>query len=174
MTIPPEPEADGDRQGLAAEVVLGLLVSATRAGGSALRVAAFPARVVAGGRLEATERRLASSGRHAATRGRGLVADVAEEALNGPELKRLLDDALAGPLPETLLASVTEHRVAERLLESPAFERLLVSPELERLVTRVLSAPAVRRAVAGQTTSFAEGLREQLRVRLVAVDDRVT
>ena len=48
-----------------------------------------------------------------------------------PELTRLTDRALAGPLPEELAQSVIEHHVLERIVGE-----LAASGELDRLVAR--------------------------------------
>jgi uncharacterized RDD family membrane protein YckC len=128
------------------ELLLGMLVTASRAGSSAARLAAYPARVVAPGRVDATEQRLASTGRRAALHARDALTDAAEDAVTGPELKRMIDELL---------------------------ERVLSGPELDRIVERVASSPALRAALTTQTSSYAEELRLLVRERTAALDDRV-
>jgi uncharacterized RDD family membrane protein YckC len=95
----------------------------------------------------------------------------------------LLDAADAGKLE----LEETE-RLARRIVTSPAFqrmllealesqltpelaERLLQHPETERMVEAIVSGPAVRAALARQTTSFAGEIATALRDRALKLDD---
>jgi len=156
-----------------AEIVLGLLATAGSAGGSAARVASFPARVVAGRRVDATERWLAATGRRVAVRGKDVLTDVAEDALSAPELRRLIDEAFASQLPEALVESAVEHRIPQRLAASDAIDRFLASPEFGQLIERVMASPAVREALMRQTTSFGNEIRMRQRDIAADIDDRI-
>jgi len=142
---------------------VGLFATGVRAGVAAGRVASLPVRVLArtpGVRpivLELGER-ISEEG--ADTRAR--VRDRAEAAgstLTTPELERLVESALDGPLADA---------VARRLVD-----RVLASPELDRVVEHVASSPAVRAAVAQQGTTLAEEVAAHVRARSGALDDRL-
>ena len=60
-----------------------------------------------------------------------------DEVLSAPEIARVIDRALAGPLPEEIARSVVRHRVLERVVDE-----LAESGGLERLTPRHLPAPA--------------------------------
>ncbi len=139
------------------------------------RLAFYPARVVA-----------------RASRGR--IEAAAEDALGGPELARIVDQALAGPLPEHVAHSLVKHRVVERVVAE-----LVASGELDRLVTAGLASPHateladevatsapvrravleivssvdVRTAIARQTTGFAEELATDARADTRRLDGAV-
>jgi len=67
---------------------------------------------------------------------RGPLETAADNVLSAPETARILDRALAGPLPEELARSRVRHRVAERVVR-----QLAQTGELERLVDRALASP---------------------------------
>jgi uncharacterized RDD family membrane protein YckC len=111
-----------------------------------------------------------------------------------PELVRLLDRALAGPLPEEVVRAAVRHNVAERVASElvatgaldRAVEQALASPHSSRLTEQVLKSeqmrtairevvesPEVRTALARQTTGLAEELVGEVRVRAVALDERI-
>jgi uncharacterized RDD family membrane protein YckC len=122
------------------------------------------------------------------------IEAVAEEAVAGPELARIVDQALAGPLPEHIAHSISRHRVVERIVAE-----LEASGELNRLVTAALASPRateladevatsepvkhavlqivssvdVRTAIARQTTGFAEELATYAREDARRLDDSV-
>jgi uncharacterized RDD family membrane protein YckC len=110
---------------------------------------------------------------------------------------RVIDRVLAGPLPEAVARAVVEHHVVSRIvaevgastdldalvaeaLDRPEAQRLanqvaarvVQSPEFRRLLEEVLAGPAVRAALARQTTSFADELAEQARTKAVELDER--
>ncbi|HTO26817.1 MAG TPA: RDD family protein [Gaiellaceae bacterium] len=139
------------------------------------RLAFYPARVVA-----------------RASRGR--IEAAAEEAVAGPELARIVDQALAGPLPEHIAHSIVRHRVVERIVAELAasgeLNRLvaagLASPRATELadeivtseparhaVLQVVSSVDVRTAIARQTTGFAEELAGDARRETRRLDDTV-
>ncbi len=125
---------------------------------------------------------------------RGPLEDVVEEILSAPEVGRILDRAMAGPLPEELGRSLVRHNVVERvvqqLVEAGETERLLGnaldSPRSAELVDRIVSSDAFRhaleRALSGPELQAAlattsSGLAEQVagvvRSRATALDARI-
>jgi uncharacterized RDD family membrane protein YckC len=139
------------------------------------RVVLLPGRVLAGSFLVApvlksARNSLASAGRDAEARGRRRLETTAAGILAAPETVRTLDRALAGPVPE-VLGDETIERLAQRLLESPAFERIVRdvaesqvvrdlteeavhSAELQRALEEVLAGPALRNALERQTRTL--------------------
>lgn len=124
---------------------------------------------------------------------RGRLEETADELLSAPEVARVLDRALAGPLPEELARSLVRQRVLERffaeLARSGELERLLAaalanphtleltdrvlaSDETQRALRHVASSPALRDAVARQSTGLAEEVAGGLRASAVRLDDR--
>jgi uncharacterized RDD family membrane protein YckC len=102
-----------------------------------------------------------------------LMASVAT-----PTAQRTIDELFAGPLPEMVGRALREHEVLERVanaytdgtpLDEEARE-LLQRPEVQQLLVDVLATPAVRRALAQQSTSFAEDGAAALRRRARAAD----
>jgi uncharacterized RDD family membrane protein YckC len=93
--------------------------------------------------------------RAAARAWRGPLETAAEDVLASPEAGRVLDRALAGPLPEELARSLARHRVLERVLgelaEAGELERLLDraldSPQSVEIVNRVIASDAFRAAL---------------------------
>jgi uncharacterized RDD family membrane protein YckC len=79
--------------------------------------------------------------------------------LTTPELERLVNAALDGPLADT---------VARRLVD-----RVLASPELDRVVEHVASSPAVRAAVAQQGSTLADEVAAHVRTRAAGLDERL-
>jgi uncharacterized RDD family membrane protein YckC len=131
--------------------------------------------------------------RAAARAWRGPIEDAVEEVLSSAEFARVVDGALAGPLPEEVARSIIRHRVLERivaeLFESGEMERLaaaaldsprtleltdavLASEETERALRRIGSSPELRQAIASQTTGLAEELVGGVRAAAVRLDDR--
>ena len=111
-----------------------------------------------------------------------------------PELVRLIDRALAGPLPEEIVQAAVRHNVAERVaaelvasgaldraveqaLASPHSSRLvdqvLQSDQMRRAIREVVESPEVRAALARQTTGLAEELVGEVRARAVELDHRL-
>ena len=143
-------------------------------GDTAGRAAIFPARV-------------------AARAWRGRLESAAEDVVSAPEVARILDSALAGPLPEELARSLVRHRVIERvvreLAESGELERLvrdalasprtlevtdsvLASEEMRHTLESVASSPELRRAVATQTKGLAEEVVGEVRSAAAELDDK--
>jgi uncharacterized RDD family membrane protein YckC len=116
------------------------------------------------------------------------------EVLSAPEIARVIDRALAGPLPEEIARSVVRHRVLERvvdeLAQSGELERLLTaalasprtleltdqvlaSDETRHAMRQVASSPELRDAMRSQTAGLAEEVVAGLRASAVRLDDRV-
>jgi uncharacterized RDD family membrane protein YckC len=145
-------------------------------------------------RLASTAGRLAFYPARAAVRAsRGQLEAAADDVIV-PELTRLIDRALAGPLPEEVVQSAVRHNVIERvaaeLVASGALDKAvkeaLASPHTDRLTDRVLhsdqmrqairevvESPEMRAALTRQTTGLAEELVGGVRARAVQLDDRL-
>ncbi len=177
----------------AVEVTLGLMVATTRAGSPVVRAAFLPTRLLvratrAVPAVRATEARLAATGQVAAERGERTIVAAVEGVNAAPVAARVLDAALAGPLPEDLARSVVEHRVVERIAgeaevadavagtleRGELANRVLDSPEFEQMLQRVVASPAVRAALASQTSSLAAEVGAAVRRRTAALDDTST
>jgi uncharacterized RDD family membrane protein YckC len=141
----------------------------TRAAG---RAALYPARV-------------------AARAWRGNIESAADDVLEAPETARILDQALAGSLPEKLAQSLVRHRVLERIadelaasgeldrlvrqaLESPRtrelVDQVLQSEEVRRAIRSVAESPEVRHAIARQSAGLAEEVVGGVRSAAVRAD----
>jgi uncharacterized RDD family membrane protein YckC len=132
--------------------------------------------------------------RAAARAWRGRIESAADDVLSAPEIARVLDRALAGPLPEELARSLVRHNVLERvvqeLAESGELERLiekslgsprtleltdraLASDEMQRVLHSIASSPELRRAVARQSAGLAEEVVAGVRRSAVRLDERL-
>jgi uncharacterized RDD family membrane protein YckC len=132
--------------------------------------------------------------RKAARVWRDQLETAVDEVLSAPEIARVIDRALAGPLPEEIARSIVRHRVLERVVAELAatgeLERLLAealasprtqgltdqvlsSDQLDRAVQQLAASPAVRAAITQQTTGFAEEVVERVRKSAVRFDDRL-
>lgn len=131
--------------------------------------------------------------RAAARAWRDQLEGAVDEVLSAPEIARVIDRALAGPLPEEIARSVIRHRVLDRIvaelaasgelerlltqaLGSPKTleltDRLLASEETQHAMRHVASSPELRDAIALQTTGLAEEVVGGLRAAAVVIDDR--
>jgi uncharacterized RDD family membrane protein YckC len=117
------------------------------------------------------------SARVAARVWRGPIEAAAEELLSKPEVRRMADHALSGPLPEELGRLLVRHRVVERIAHefaaSGELERLLdsalASPQSREVIDRVLASDATKQALervlagpevrAALTSQFSLGAR---------------
>jgi uncharacterized RDD family membrane protein YckC len=131
--------------------------------------------------------------RVAARAWRGHLETAAEDMLSAPEVARVVDRALAGPLPEDLTESLVRHRVVERVVSELAergelqrlLEEALASPRTLELLDQVLASEAmtraldkaisgpVRGAMRSQTAGLADQVAGALRHGATAVDERV-
>src|SRR5436190_8628499 len=150
------------------------------------KVVLLPARIVL--RIVPVERRarvLAGQARGAATR---VTTSAVEDVLASAEAQRVIDRALAGPLPESVAHSIVERQVAERMARAAAagsdgtwpaddVDRLLATPEFQRAfdsaLEHALSSPAVRTALTHQTTTLAGELAASIRHRAEIADAAV-
>ena len=111
-----------------------------------------------------------------------------------PELVRLVDRALAGPLPEEVVRAAVRHNVAERVAAelvasgaldravkqalasphaTPLTDQVLQSDQMRRAIREVVESPEMRAALARQTTGLAEELVAEVRARAVELDNRL-
>ena len=126
---------------------------------------------------------------------RGPLETAVEDLLSAPEIGRILDRALSGPLPEELARSMARHQVLERVVRKLAvdgeLERLLdaalasprtrtlldqalASDQMQHVVERVAGGPEIRAALAVQSAGFADEVAGGLRGTAADLDGRVT
>jgi uncharacterized RDD family membrane protein YckC len=126
---------------------------------------------------------------------RGPLETAVEDLLSAPEIGRILDRALSGPLPEELARSMSRHQVLERVVRKLAvdgeLERLLdaalasprtrtlldqalASDQMQHVVERVAGGPEIRAALAVQSAGFADEVAGGLRETAADLDGRVT
>jgi uncharacterized RDD family membrane protein YckC len=107
---------------------------------------------------------------------RGPLETAVEDLLSAPEVGRILDRALSGPLPEEVALSLARHQVVERVIRKLAangeldrlldgalasprtfalLDRVLASDEMREVLERVLAGPEVRAALTAQSVGFA-------------------
>jgi uncharacterized RDD family membrane protein YckC len=139
-------------------------------------------------------RRPFSPTRIAARAWRGRIESAADDVLSAPEIARIVDRVLAGPLPEELARSLVRHQVIERVvgelaasgelqrlieksLASPQTleltDRVLASAEMRRTLRSVASSPELRTAVARQSAGLAEEVVGGVRASAVRLDRRL-
>jgi uncharacterized RDD family membrane protein YckC len=154
------------------DAALGLFVASARLARAATRLLTYAPGV------NPLLERSAATGRAARERGRERIETAAQSALAAPEVGRLVDGALASPLPERVARASVEHHVGDRLVaelepeRARWLEQVLDSPEFEQALERALSSPKVREAIAKQTTTLADEVAANLRGRVVAFDQR--
>jgi hypothetical protein len=160
------------------DVALGLAVNG-------VRVAAVPVRLAA---------RLPLLGPVVRQVGDNLAADgrAARMLVLGPELQRMLDDVLAGPVTDAVARSLAENRVPERVA-AQVLERLdveaivasvladertervvasvLASREMQLVIGHVASSPELLAALSAHTETLAEEMVTGVRTRAQRVDD---
>lgn len=146
------------------------------------------------GRGEGLRNAAIAPARAAARAWRGPIEDVVEDILSAPEVGRILDGAMAGPLPEELGRSLVRHNVVERvvreLVESGETDRLLGaaldSPRSAELVDRIvaseafrhaleraLSGPELHAALATTSSGLAGQMASAIQTRTTALDGRI-
>jgi uncharacterized RDD family membrane protein YckC len=125
---------------------------------------------------------------------RDQLETAVDEVLSAPEIARVIDRALAGPLPEEIARSLVRHRVIERVVDELAssgelerlFEVALSSPRTLELTDRVLSSeetqhalrqvassPEVLEAIERQTAGLAAEVVAGLRASAERLDGRI-
>jgi uncharacterized RDD family membrane protein YckC len=150
------------------------------------------ARTVVSGRLEATVQDLLAAPEVARAVDAALASPLAESAARSfaehRVAERVAAQIVATPEFEEAVAAALEHeatrRLVDRALASPGLERLVVDtltaeltdrilhgPELQRAVEEVAASPAVRAALARQTTSLADEVAAAVRRRAELADD---
>ena len=138
------------------DVVMGLAVTTGRVGAAAGRLALSPARAVARSPLGAPFRgradSLAQTGRNAEFDARRRLETAAGGALATPEAEQVIDNVLAGGLPEAVARSLVDHHVVERIvaeaLERAEAERTSEADQAEQLAEQVLASPRLERLVS--------------------------
>jgi uncharacterized RDD family membrane protein YckC len=127
-----------------------------------------------GSRLASTAGRLAFYPARVAARASRDQLEAAADDVLIPELARLIDRALAGPLPEQIVQSAVRHNVAERVATANRLtDQVLQSDQMHRAIKEVVESPEMRAALARQTTGLAEELVGGVRVRAVRLDERL-
>ncbi len=132
--------------------------------------------------------------RVAARAWRGGIESAAEDVVSAPELARIVDSALAGPLPEEIARSLVRHRVIERVVAELAAtgelerlieqslgsrqtleltDRVLASDEMQRVLQSIASSPDLRRAVTRQSAGLAEDVVAGVRRSATRLDERI-
>src|SRR3954452_13557477 len=132
--------------------------------------------------------------RMAARAWRGRLESAADDVLNAPEAARVLDRALAGPLPEELARSLVRHRVLERVVQELAesgelqrmieaslasprtvdmTDRVLASEEMQHMLRSIAASPELRTAMAKQSAGLAEEVVSGARRSATRLDARV-
>jgi uncharacterized RDD family membrane protein YckC len=151
----------------AEDVALGLAYVCGRAGVTVGRVVLMPVRVAArmpivASVLDRTATSLAAEGSAARAQTLGRLEEVAGGVLSSAEVGRVLDNALAGPLPETVARSLVERHVAQRVVEEildradveTAIAAALDRAETERLVQETLSSPGFEKLATRASDSL--------------------
>jgi uncharacterized RDD family membrane protein YckC len=158
------------------DVALGLVVVCGQVGAAAGRLALLPFRLavrspIVGTVIVRTGERLTLEGRAARVRGLDQVEAAAGEVLDSPEVARVVDRALAGPLPETVVRSIVERHIAKRVVEQvlaaadleAAVDAAFGHSATQRLVEETLASPGFERLAAGATESLlASNLADQV------------
>jgi uncharacterized RDD family membrane protein YckC len=132
--------------------------------------------------------------RVAARAWRGRIESAAEDVVAAPEIARIVDSALAGPLPEEIARSLVRHRVIERIVAELAAtgelerlieqslgsrqtleltDRVLASDEMQLVLQNIASSPELRRAVTRQSAGLAEDVVAGVRRSATRVDERI-
>ena len=125
---------------------------------------------------------------------RGPLETAVEDLLSAPEVGRILDRALSGPLPEELARSLSRHQVFERVvrklavdgelerlldaaLASPRtrelLDQMLASDEVRHVLERVAGGPEIRAAIVSQSTGFADQVAGGVRGAAAGLDQRL-
>ena len=132
--------------------------------------------------------------RVAARAWRGRIESAAEDVVSAPEIARIVDSALAGPLPEEIARSLVRHRVIERIVAELAAtgelerlieqslgsrqtleltDRVLASSEMQLVLQNIASSPELRRAVTRQSAGLAEDVVAGVRRSATRLDERI-
>jgi uncharacterized RDD family membrane protein YckC len=131
--------------------------------------------------------------RAAARAWRDELEAAVDEVLSAPEIARVIDRALAGPLPEEITRSVVRRGIIERVVKELAAsgelerllnaalaspqtleftDRVLASDQAQHALRQVASSPELRDAIGRQTAGLADEVVDKIRVSAVRLDDR--
>ena len=116
--------------------------------------------------------RATDAGRAASERAALRLEQAAADALARPEVTRVIDLTLQGPLPEQVARSLMENRVPARMLRA-ALEFREEQPNAETLdadVGRLLASPAVRSALTDARTTATGEFVGSITARTEALD----
>jgi uncharacterized RDD family membrane protein YckC len=143
------------------DLVLGIVITGARAGARAGRLVLLPVRVatrvpVVGPAVRRAGEGLASEAAEARAEGRRQLETAGKEALSDVDL----EDAIAAAL---------DHETTQRVT-SQVTDRMLHSPEMQRMIEEIAASPAVRAAVARQTTSLGDEVAAGIRDRTERFD----
>jgi hypothetical protein len=108
---------------------------------------------------------LAREGAAVRMRTRSRMEGLIEDVLDAPEVERVVDRLLAGPLPDAVVRSLLEHQVVERLAAELAAEIEVdeaVSAALEhettqRLVAAIVASPGLDKLLVQATDRVLRG-----------------
>ena len=126
-------------------------------------------------------RLLANEGAAIRARLRSRAEGMLYEALGAPEIERVIDRALAGPLPDAIVGSLLEQRVPERVAAEIAADvdlEVAVTAALDhetthRLIQAVLLSPGFDRMLVQATDRALRGPEMQRVVEHVAASPEV-
>ena len=125
---------------------------------------------------------------------RGPLETAVEDLLSAPEIGRILDRALSGPLPEELARSLARHQVVERVIRKLAadgelerlldaalasprtlalLDQVLASDATGQVLERVIAGPEARAAVTTQSAGFADQVMGGVRHAAARLDRRL-
>jgi uncharacterized RDD family membrane protein YckC len=165
-----------ERQTEARDVAIGMASVCGRVGVAVGRLALLPVRIavhspIVGPVLHRAGATVAAEGRTSRLRQLERLDSVVDNVLGSPEAERVIDHALASPLPETVVRSLLQQHVAERVVEQlftsteveTAIEAALERAETERLVRVTLASPGFERlATSASESVLASKLPEQV------------
>jgi uncharacterized RDD family membrane protein YckC len=95
-----------------------------------------------------------------------MLAAADADRLDLDEAERLARRVVASPAFQRVVLDALESQLTPELVD-----RLLENPETERLVESIVSGPAVRAALAQQTTTFADEIAAAVRRRATDLDE---
>jgi hypothetical protein len=125
--------------------------------------------------------RLAADGAIVRARLRSRLEGLAEDILDSPEVARTIDRVIAGTLPDAIVRSLLEHRVAERVASElattmdldVAVTAVLDRESTQQLVQAVLASPGFDRLLVQATDRALTGPEMQRIVQHVASSPEV-
>lgn len=132
----------------------------------ALRPVVLAGEVVEGATLAFVDRALAD----------GLADRVAQRIVDGPELERIVDMALASPAIERTLTSIVASHVVQEAVDrvaDDAMARLRDSEAMWALIEEIARSSAVTEAIAHQGVGFADQVGDDIRERSRNADARL-